>query len=105
MPATFQDQNEDFTKKLGEQKAELEQAIERQLSFVDQLLADKEELAKKCEILAEELENAKTKFTKERKLQRENFQRDMQSAKESWSASRTMGTTRPFLVETATPIL
>ncbi|EPT29954.1 hypothetical protein TGME49_205590 [Toxoplasma gondii ME49] len=83
------DQQEEAKRQLKEQlqkgfKAEIakyEEAVERQLNMVDKLLADKNELTKKCDGLAEEMKQAEARFQLKLEEQEKRFEREAERQK------------------------
>ncbi|CBZ52217.1 conserved hypothetical protein [Neospora caninum Liverpool] len=83
------DQQEESKRQLTEKlqkgfKAEIakyEEALDRQLNMVDKLLADKNELTKKCDGLAEEMKQAEARFQLKLEEQAKRFEREAERQK------------------------
>ncbi|PFH35964.1 hypothetical protein BESB_056150 [Besnoitia besnoiti] len=58
-----------------------EEAVERQLKMVDKLLAEKNELAKKCESLAEDMKQAEKRFQMKLEEQAKHLERETERQK------------------------
>ena len=74
-------------KKLKEQKEELEETIQRHLSFIDQLVNDKRELGDQCEKLMGELAEQEGKHNRQMADIKEKYQREIKGGKDLWMAA------------------
>ena len=72
--------------KLKQQKEEFEETIQKQLSFIDQLISDKKELGEQCELLLNQITEIENKYTKQISDLKEKHQREMKTSKEAWTA-------------------
>lgn len=74
-------------KRLRDQKEELEAVIQRHLTFIDQLVADKKELNDQVEKLVQELKELETKHSSQITELRDKFQRELKENKDAWVAA------------------
>eukprot|EP01083_Nonionella_stella_P195447 719974_1 len=72
--------------KIMSQKKEYEQTIQRHLSFIDRLLADKEMLNAKCEALTDKMTESETQFSAKLDDISAQHKRNIQKHKEAWEA-------------------
>ncbi|KAJ3158667.1 Centrosomal protein of 131 kDa [Geranomyces michiganensis] len=71
--------------KLALQRKEYETIIKRHLTFIDKLLAEKEELTKKCEALTGEVKALEKQFREKSVVLEEQHERDLKQQKELWA--------------------
>ncbi|KAJ3145537.1 Centrosomal protein of 131 kDa [Geranomyces variabilis] len=71
--------------KLALQRKEYETIIKRHLTFIDKLLAEKEELTKKCEALTGEVKALEKQFREKSIVLEEQHERDLKQQKELWA--------------------
>ncbi|XP_048575628.1 centrosomal protein of 131 kDa isoform X2 [Nematostella vectensis] len=72
----------DAKQRLTIQKQEYEAAIQRHLSFIDQLIDDKKTLGERCEELVKKLKDIDKKYSDKIKLMEENHQVEIKKQKE-----------------------
>lgn len=77
----------DLKSKLGLQRKEYETIIKRHLSFVDNLLAEKQELTARSEKMTLEVKNLERGFQDRTKTLEEKHYRDIKHQKETWTAN------------------
>ncbi|KAJ3178994.1 Centrosomal protein of 131 kDa [Geranomyces variabilis] len=75
----------DLKSKLALQRKEYETIIKRHLTFIDKLLAEKEELTKKCEALTGEVKALEKQFREKSIVLEEQHERDLKQQKELWA--------------------
>jgi 5-azacytidine-induced protein 1 len=80
----------DLKSKLSLQRKEYETTIKRHLSFVDALLAEKQELSSKAETLTSEFKILEKGFAEKVKAMEEKHNRDMKYQKETWAANEKL---------------
>merc|ERR1719215_805719 len=80
----LQDSNKEWDEKLQKQRAHYEASLERQLELVDRLLNDKTELAKRCELFAEELKAVERKFQMKMEEMEEQNSKNISRQKQNW---------------------
>ncbi|KAI9017173.1 hypothetical protein BC832DRAFT_10359 [Gaertneriomyces semiglobifer] len=73
--------------KLALQRKEYETIIKRHLTFIDKLLAEKEELSKKCEALTEEVMKLEKQFRVKSEALEEQHEKDLKQQKQMWEAA------------------
>ncbi|KND04993.1 uncharacterized protein SPPG_00676, partial [Spizellomyces punctatus DAOM BR117] len=73
--------------KLSLQRKEYETIIKRHLTFIDKLLAEKEDLSKKCEVLTEEVKNLEKQFRDKSRVLEEQHEKDLKQQRELWQAA------------------
>ena len=73
--------------KLNLQRKEYETIVKRHLGFIDKLLAEKEEVSKKCETLTDEVKSLEKQFNDKMKATEELHSRDVKQQKELWAAA------------------
>ncbi|TPX58588.1 hypothetical protein PhCBS80983_g03012 [Powellomyces hirtus] len=73
--------------KLSLQRKEYETIIKRHLAFIDKLLAEKEELTKKCEALTGEVKALEKQFREKSVVLEEQHEKDLRQQKELWAAA------------------
>jgi len=72
--------------KLQQQKEEYEETIQKQLTFIDQIISDKKELGEQCELLLNQVQDNENKYIKQISDLKEKYQRELKSSKEVWAA-------------------
>ncbi|KAJ3299847.1 Centrosomal protein of 131 kDa [Borealophlyctis nickersoniae] len=77
----------DLKSKLAMQRKEYETIIKRHLTFIDKLLAEKEDLSKKCEVLSEEVKTIEKQFKDKSRILEEQHVRDLKQQREMWQAA------------------
>ncbi|KAJ3070702.1 Centrosomal protein of 131 kDa [Quaeritorhiza haematococci] len=77
----------DLKSQLSLQRKEYETIIKRHLSFIDKLLAEKDDLSKKSEALAEEVKSLEKQFKEKAKTVEEANTRNLKQQRELWEAS------------------
>ncbi|KAL1525669.1 hypothetical protein AB1Y20_020519 [Prymnesium parvum] len=76
--------------KVAQEKEQAEASIARHLSFIDRLLADKQELSKQCEGLTAQLRALEDKFVAAEVKREEAYAKELRRQKELWAkAERT----------------
>ncbi|TPX76631.1 hypothetical protein CcCBS67573_g02096 [Chytriomyces confervae] len=73
--------------RLSAQRKEFEAVVKRHLTFIDTLLAEKNELAKKCETLSEDMKHMERSFKEKMKLQEDQNLKEVKQQRELWQAS------------------
>ncbi|KAI8613879.1 hypothetical protein BC830DRAFT_430154 [Chytriomyces sp. MP71] len=73
--------------RLSAQRKEFEAVVKRHLSFIDNLLAEKNELAKKCETLSDDMKSMEKSFKEKIKLQEDQNIKEVKQQRELWQAS------------------
>ncbi|KAJ3414955.1 Centrosomal protein of 131 kDa [Chytridiales sp. JEL 0842] len=76
--------------KLTSQKKELEGIIKRHLSFIDKLIAEKDEMAKKCESLTDDVKTMDKAFKEKARIQEEQHARELARQKDIWHAAEKL---------------
>ncbi|KAJ3261606.1 Centrosomal protein of 131 kDa [Boothiomyces macroporosus] len=72
---------------LSLQRKEYETIVKRHLTFIDKLLAEKEEISKKSVELTEKVKNLDTMYQEKLKNMEESQQRDLKQHREMWQAA------------------
>ena len=72
---------------LEKQKQEYEGIVARHLSFVDRLLADKQELSNKCEELAKQVMSKDQEIVSQGQKAQNDVEQRLKKAKETWTAA------------------
>jgi len=70
--------------KLSEAKTESELSAKRHLGFIDRLLADKEELSRKCEALGGQMRTLEDRYAAGEAKREEAFAKELRKQKELW---------------------
>ncbi|KAJ3083903.1 Centrosomal protein of 131 kDa [Rhizoclosmatium hyalinum] len=73
--------------RLSAQRKEFENVVKRHLGFIDTLMAEKNELAKKCESVSEEMKTMERSFKEKIKLQEDQNIKEIKQQRELWQAS------------------
>ncbi|KAI8830921.1 hypothetical protein BJ741DRAFT_581050 [Chytriomyces cf. hyalinus JEL632] len=73
--------------RLSAQRKEFEAVVKRHLTFIDTLLAEKNELSKKCETLSEDMKHMERSFKEKMKLQEDQNLKEVKQQRELWQAS------------------
>ncbi len=85
------EREEQFSKeqalKIKEVRGEYEETIQRHLAFIDRLLADKQVLSEKCDLLTQELKRMEKMFNESMSEMKRRHDLEMKKAKDVWHAS------------------
>ncbi|KAJ3001828.1 Centrosomal protein of 131 kDa, partial [Thoreauomyces humboldtii] len=73
--------------KLSLQRKEYETIIKRHLAFIDKLLAEKEDLTKKCEVLTGDVKGLEKQFRDKSVILEEQHEKDLRQQRELWQAA------------------
>jgi predicted nuclease with TOPRIM domain len=73
--------------KIGLQRKEYEGTIKRHLGFIDKLLAEKDQLAQKCESLAEDVKKMEKGWKDKCRFMEEQNIKDIKQQRELWQAT------------------
>ncbi|KAJ3128545.1 Centrosomal protein of 131 kDa, partial [Nowakowskiella sp. JEL0407] len=80
----------DLKSKLTIQRKEYETILKRHLSFIDKVLAEKEELTTKCENLTEEVKTLEKQYKDKFSNVEEKHARDIKQQREMWQAAEKL---------------
>ena len=80
----------EMTHRLHTQKSEYETAIQRHLSFIDQLIDDKKALGEKCEKLVGEIKKMESKYQAKSTATEEKHKVEMSKAKDLFAAAEKL---------------
>ncbi|XP_065826390.1 centrosomal protein of 131 kDa-like isoform X2 [Oscarella lobularis] len=83
-------QEKDIKHRLASQKQQNDDAVQRHLAFIDQLIDDKKALSTRCESLVKELKSADTKYSRKIKEMEERYRHDIKKQKELDSAAEKL---------------
>ena len=85
------EREEQFSKeqamKIKEVRGEYEETIQRHLAFIDRLLADKQSLSEKCDLLTQELKRMEKMFNDSIAELKRRHELETKKAKDIWHAS------------------
>ena len=73
--------------KIKEVRGEYEETIQRHLAFIDRLLADKQSLSEKCDLLTQELKRMEKMFNDSIAELKRRHELETKKAKDIWHAS------------------
>jgi hypothetical protein len=73
--------------KIKQVRGEYEETIQRHLSFIDRLLADKQALSEKCDLLTQELKRMEKMFNESVSEMKRRHDLEMSKARDVWHAS------------------
>ena len=79
-----------MTHRLHTQKSEYETAIQRHLSFIDQLIDDKKALGEKCEKLVGEIKKIEARYQANTEAMAERHKVEMAKAKDLFAAAEKL---------------
>ena len=80
----------EMTHRLHTQKSEYETAIQRHLSFIDQLIDDKKALGEKCEKLVGEIKKIEARYQANTEAMAERHRVEMAKAKDLFAAAEKL---------------
>lgn len=80
----------DIKSKLALQRKEYEQIIGRHLAFIDKVLAEKQDMSKRCEVLADECKTLEKQFKDKSEHQEEAHARELKQKKDTWESAEKL---------------
>ncbi|KAJ8328206.1 hypothetical protein QVD99_000724 [Batrachochytrium dendrobatidis] len=83
----FSQHQKTLKSQLSLQRKEYETIVKRHLGFIDKLLAEKEELSKKCEELTADVKQMEKQFAAKMKTVEEQQARDIKQQRDMWQAA------------------